>query len=276
MPKVLTEAQIEAYERDGFLAPIDFMSANEAAELRRRFEAAEAQYPEAFNGAGRNNTHLLFGFLNDLVFDARLLDIVEDLIGPNILAYGMVIFAKPPSDPGYVSWHQDGTYMGLKPYDGVTAWVALTPSNTVNGCMAMVPGSHRLGLQEHVDTFADDNLLTRGQSIPDIDEEAAVDLILEPGQISLHHPWVVHGSKANRGDDRRIGLAIQSYLKPTTQQVIDVGYAQLVRGEDHEGNFELVPSPVLDMDAAAVTVREKVNKAWADILYKGAETRRDY
>ncbi len=276
LPKILSAAQVEAYERDGFLAPVGLTSVDEAVEIRARLEAAESRYPEAFGGAGRNNTHLLFGFLDAIVRDARLLDAVEDLIGPDVLAYGTVIFAKEPGDPGFVSWHQDGAYAGLDPYPGVTAWIALSPSNTETGCMAMIPGSHRDGRQHHAETFAGDNILTRGQAIEGIDEDAAVDLILEPGQMSFHHPWVIHGSKANTGSDRRVGFAVQSYLQPSARQVLGDGYAQLVRGEDRECHFELLPRPLADMDDAAIAARERVNAAWADILYKGAEMRRDY
>ena len=276
VPKFLSAEEVEAYERDGFLAPVEFMSVDEAAEIRARLETAESDYPDVFNGAGRNNTHLLFGFLDALVRDARLLDAIEDLIGPDILAYGTVIFAKEPGDPGFVSWHQDGAYMGLDPFPGVTAWIALSPSNTENGCMAVVPGSHQGGRRHHVDTFADDNILTRGQAIQDIDEDAAIDLILEPGQMSLHHPWVVHGSKPNTGSDRRIGFVVQSFLQPSARQVLGAGYAQLVRGEDREGHFELLPQPVADMDGSAMAGRDRVNATWADILYHGAEMRRNY
>lgn len=276
MPKVLSAAQVEAYGRDGFLAPVELMNAGEAARFRARLEAAETRYPEVFAGAGRNNTHLLFGFLDAVVRDPRLLDTVEDLIGPDILAYGTVIFAKEPGDPGFVSWHQDGAYAGLDPYPGVTAWIALSPSNAETGCMAMIPGSHRNGRRPHVDTFAEDNILTRGQAIEGIDEDAAVDLLLEPGQMSFHHPWVIHGSKANTGSDRRVGFAVQSYLRPGARQVLGDGYAQLVRGEDRDGHFELLPAPSADMEDAAMAARDRVNAAWADILYKGADLRRDY
>ena len=276
MPKFLTAAQIQAYERDGFVAPLDLMSVDEAVEVRARLELVEGRYPEVFRGSGRNNTHLLFGFLDALVHDAHLLDAVEDLIGPDILAYGTVIFAKEPGDLGFVSWHQDGAYAGLDPYPGVTAWIALSPSNTMTGCIAMIPGSHRDGRQHHAETFAEGNILTRGQAIEGIDEDAAIDLILEPGQVSFHHPWVIHGSKANTGSDRRVGFAVQSYLQPRARQVLGNGYAQLVRGQDRENHFSLLPRPSADMIESAIEARERVNAAWANILYHGAEKRRDY
>lgn len=276
MPKVLSAAQVAAYERDGFISPIDLLSTAEAAAIRAQLEDAEARYPEAFDGAGRNNTHLLFGFLDDLVRHSKLLDAVEDLLGPDILAYGTILFTKDPGDRAYVSWHQDAAYAGFDPYPGVTAWIALSPSSPETGCMAMVPGSHRDGRHNHVDTFADDNILTRGQVIENIDEDDVVDLILEPGQMSFHHPWVIHGSKPNVGADRRIGFVVQSYLQPNARQVLGKGYAQLVRGQDQIGHFALSPRPLADMDDAAVAERDRVNAAWADILYQGAATRRDF
>ena len=277
MPKFLSQELIARYERDGFLSPLDLLSEDEAAGIRRELEAAEERWPDAFTGAGRNNAHLTLTCLDAIVHHPVLLDAVEDLIGPDILAYGSVLFIKEPQDPGFVSWHQDCRYMGLEPHHAaVTAWLALTPSNAVNGCMSMVPGSHKAGVLEHVDTFAETNILTRGQSIEGVDEAAAVDLVLRPGQFSLHAMRTVHGSKPNLGDDRRIGFTIQCYMTPEVHQTIAPTMAQLVRGGDPNGHFEAAPRPREDMAPEAVAARERNNAEWAEILYAGAERQRDY
>ena len=153
MGKKLTEQQIEDYKRDGFLFPVDIFSEAEAARLRAALEQAEAKWPEAFVGAARNNAHYNFTVLDEIVHSNDLLDAVEDLIGPDILNSGTVLFIKEARDPGFVSWHQDARYMGLEPHVGVTAWLALSPSIAESGCMRMIPGSHRDELHEHIDTF---------------------------------------------------------------------------------------------------------------------------
>lgn len=280
MPKHLNPEQIAQYERDGFLSPLNLFSEAEAAQLRRELEDAEARWPDALTGAGRNNAHLTLECLDAVVHHPVLLDAVEDLIGPDILAYGTVLFIKEPQDPGFVSWHQDCRYMGLEPTDrhtmSVSAWLALTESNRTNGCMSMIPGTHKNGVLEHVDTFSETNILTRGQSIEGVDEESAVDLVLKPGQFSLHSMRTVHGSRPNLGDDRRIGFTIQCYMTPEMHQTIAPTMAQLVRGSDPNRHFEHAPRPDADMAPQAVAARERNNAQWAEILYAGAERRRNY
>lgn len=276
MPKFLTSDQVEAYNRDGFLAPVDIMPAAEATEIRERLEAAETHWPDALTGRNRNNAHLIFPFLDAVVHDTRILDAVEDLIGPNIRVYGTVLFTKEPESAGFISWHQDGTYMGLEPHDGTTAWLALSPSTETTGCMYMVPGSHTGGIRPHNDTFDDNNILTRGQAIDGIDEADAVPLILKPGQLSFHHRRTIHGSAPNRGADRRIGFAVQSYLPPHVRQITGTAHVQMARGADGPRHHPYAPRPTRVMAPEDVAFRDQLNDAWSDILYAGADKRRDY
>lgn len=277
MPNVLTQEQIDSYERDGFLSPVTVMSPEEAGEFRKALEDAEAKWPEAFEGAGRNNSHLNLKFMDELVHDSRIVDAVEDLIGPNLLAYGTVLFIKEPNTPGFVSWHQDATYMGLTPYtEATTVWLALSESNPETGCMRMVPGSHKDGIRSHVDTFAETNILTRGQDIQNVDESGIIDLELVPGQMSFHHMAVIHGSQPNLSNKRRIGFVIQCYMKPEMTQKVKPVYAQHVRGEDPYGNFLTTPRASGNMIPEDVARRDHCNDLWSDILYHGAEKRRDY
>lgn len=275
MPKTLTDAQIEAFHRDGFLSPIDIFSEDEALRLRRAFEAAEARWPDAFEGAGRNNAHLILNCLDGIVHDTAIVDAIEDLIGPDVLSYGTVLFIKEARDPGFVSWHQDARYMGLEPHVGITAWVALSQSNAESGCMQMLPGSHR-EIKEHHDTFGERNILTRGQEVQEVDASQAVSLPLRPGQMSLHSARVIHRSAPNRSDDRRIGFAIQQYIPPRVVPTIKRTAAQLVRGDDRHGNFDLVGRPKADMAAEDLALRDRINGTWSDILYDGATQRRNY
>ena len=276
MPKRLTPAQVEQYHEDGFCSPVDVMTRAEAECFRARLEEAEARYPEALGPTARNNAHLAFTFLDEIIHHPALLDAVEDLIGPDILCWGTVLFIKEPETPAYVSWHQDLNYTPIEPPDGVTAWLALSPSNRESGCMRMLPGSHRHGVREQTDTFDEHNILTRGQTVEDLDTSRAVDLRLEPGQISLHHGRTVHSSQPNRSGDRRIGVAIQQFVPPHVRERDGRGHARLVRGEDRYCHFESCPRPHRDMAPEDAARREAVNAHWADFLYRGARRRRAY
>lgn len=275
MGKKLSAAQIDAFHRDGFVSPVDIFTKEEALHLRTELEAAEVQWPEAFQGAARNNAHLNITCLDKIVHNSALLDAVEDLIGPDILNYGTVLFIKEARDPGFVSWHQDARYMGLEPHAGITAWVALSDSNEQSGCMRMIPGSHDT-MKEHTDTYGEENILTRGQEVDGVDESKAVHLALRPGQMSIHSVRVLHASMPNTSDDRRIGFAIQTFMPPHVKQTIKRTPAQLVRGKDDYGHFDLIGRPGADMEQADVALRDRINDNWADILYAGAERRRDF
>ena len=150
----------------------------------------------------RHKSHLLFTWLDGLIRHPAILDAVEGVIGPDILCWSSTFFIKEARDPGFVSWHQDSTYWGLDPADIVTAWVALSESTAENGAMRVIPGTQKLDQVAHRDTFAANNLLTRGQEIAvDVDGSDAVTLALEPGEMSLHHVRLIHGSDPNPSDE---------------------------------------------------------------------------
>ncbi len=275
MGKKLSDTEIAAFHRDGFVSPIDVFPEETALRLRTELEAAEAKWPEAFVGAARNNAHLNLTCLDEIVHNDVLVDAIEDLIGPDILNYGTVLFIKEAHDPGFVSWHQDARYMGLEPHVGVTAWIALSHSNEQSGCMRMIPGSHD-EIREHNDTFADQNILTRGQEVQDIDPTSAVSLILRPGQMSIHSARVIHASQPNQSNDRRIGFVVQPYMPPHVKQTIKRTGAQLIRGTDSHGNFDPIGRPKNNMAPEDVAMRDRINQDWSDILYDGAKQRRDF
>jgi hypothetical protein len=266
--KSLSEAAVQQYRDLGYHAPVPIMTRAEAGALRRRLEAFEAS-GDGMQGAVRHKPHLLFTWLNALIRHPRILDAVEDIIGPDILCWGTSFFIKEARNPGYVSWHQDSTYWGLSSPDVVTAWVALTPSNLENGAMAVIPASHTMEQVPHRDTFDRHNLLTRGQEIAvEVDEAAAVPLILKPGEMSLHHVRLVHGSPPNPSPDRRIGFAIR-YIPTAIRQLWGEDSATLVRGTDRFHHFELEPAPESDMPAEMLDLHRRLTERSAKILYRG-------
>ena len=197
----LSDAQIRQYHEQGYLCPIRVFSPERAAACRRQLEAAEAANGGPLQGAMKQKPHLLFTWLDELVRDDAVLDAVEGVIGPDILCWASSFFTKEAHDPSYVSWHQDLTYWGLEPADIVTAWIALSPSTPESGCMRVVPGSHKRDVLPHTETFAAHNLLSRGQEIQvEVDEREAKDLVVQPGEMSLHHVKLIHGSGRQSGE----------------------------------------------------------------------------
>jgi ectoine hydroxylase-related dioxygenase (phytanoyl-CoA dioxygenase family) len=269
MPKSLTEDAIASYRLRGYHFPLDILSAAETAEYRRHLERYEAESGGPIAGAMRHKPHLLFPWLNELIRHERILDAAEDVLGPDLLCWSTTFFIKEPSDKGFVSWHQDATYWGLSSPDVMTVWLALTPANLENGCMKFVAGSHHRQI-EHRDTFDKHNLLTRGQEIAvAVDESEAVCVELAPGQASLHHVMLFHGSAPNRSGDRRIGFAIR-YIPTHVRQVAGThDSATLVRGIDTYGHFELEERPSAECDAAALAAHAAVTARQQQVLYRG-------
>ena len=277
MSKVLTKEQIEQYHDQGFISPIRVISEREALSIKNELEQVEAEFPEEINAENRNNLHLSFAFLDKLAHNKIIVDAIEDLIGPNISLWASVMFIKEPSSKHYVSWHQDATYMGLDSMNFPTPWIALSPSNKETGCMTMISGSHKLKIQEHEDTFAENNILTRGQVIQDVDESRAVDLILEPGEMSIHHGAVIHGSQPNKGNQRRIGFSLQSYMPNDISQVVGRNIWTHVRGQKREDKDGLLlDRPKFNMDPKTVAQRKLANENLSSILYKGSKEKRNY
>jgi ectoine hydroxylase-related dioxygenase (phytanoyl-CoA dioxygenase family) len=267
----LSAEQIRHYQDQGYVTPIRVLSDDEVADYRSRLEAVEASDAESAKHL-KFKPHLVFKFLDDLIRHPKILDAVEDVIGPNILCWGTNFFTKEPKTTNYISWHQDLTYWGLDPADIVTAWVALSPATVQSGCMRFVPGTHKMEVVPHNDTFADDNMLTRGQEISvDVDENDAVDIELKPGEMSLHHVKLIHGSNANSSDDRRIGFAIR-YIPAYVRQVVgEKDSAVLVRGVDSEGHFDHETPPKTDMDPAALAQYSAIMKRNEAVLFRNTD-----
>ena len=176
MTKLLDEAAIRSYRDAGFHTPLRVLSGAEALAIRSALEAVEAEqgpvFTEnrahagaAFQGSYRYKSHLLFKWLADVVRHPVILDAVEDLIGPDILCWTTHWFVKEAHSPQYVSWHQDSNYWGVETDDLVSVWLAVSASTVESGCVRLLPGSHGTPPMEHVDTWAENNMLTRGQTI---------------------------------------------------------------------------------------------------------------
>lgn len=269
MAKRLSVGEIQNYRRDGFHFPLRVMSAAEARSFRDRLEMHERATGAPIAGNMRHKVHLLFTWANDLARHPAVLDAVEDVIGPDILCWSSTFFIKEAQSPSFVSWHQDATYWGLSTSDVVTAWIALADAPVESGAMKFWPGSH-LGPQlEHRDTFDANNLLSRGQEIAvKVPDGAGVDVALRAGEMSLHHVLLAHASGPNTTGDRRIGFAVR-YIPPHVRQLKVRDSAMLVRGRDTHGHFDLEPSPMADLDPAAIAAHRDATERSVKALYSG-------
>ncbi len=266
----LTSSQLTQYRDQGYVAPIEVITAKEALEIREEIEKIENNFPNELEGLGRNYVHLISPIFDKIVHNSKILDAVESIIGKNILACGTTLFIKNPYEKGFVSFHQDAKYIGLKPYNWVTSWIAVTDTNEENGCMRMWKGSHKEKLKYHNQKFEKDNLLTRGQTVENVPINETTPVFLKAGQMSLHHPKIVHGSGLNKSKDRRIGFVIQSYIGTDVDQVLGKMHVQLARGKDNYKYHQYVKRPNELMNRKDVLLRKKANDDLSKIFYKGS------
>ena len=265
---ILTDQQVKQYNNEGYIAPIDVITKEEAAVVRQEIEYIEKKMPNEINKSGRYNLHLISPKLDKIAHHSKILDVVENIIGKNILVCSTTLFIKNANQEGFVSYHQDAKYIGLEPHNWVSAWFAITDSYEENGCMRMWPGSH-LEIRDHEEKFDKCNLLTRGQTIKGVPENEVKSIELKAGQASLHHPRIVHGSGINRSSDRRIGFVIQSYIGSNVKQTLGKNGVQLARGVDKFQYHEQLSRVKSLMSTDGMALRKKENEFLQKIFYKG-------
>ena len=275
---LLSEDQIKQYNQKGYVSPIQALTKNQAQEVKKEIEFIENKWPNELKNLGRNYPHLISPILDNVVRNSNILDAVESIIGKNILACGTTLFIKEPDERGVVSLHQDAKYIGLEPHNWVTAWVAITDANENNGCMKMWPGTHKQELKYHNEKFDynSGNLLTRGQTVENVPLEKTESVILTEGQMSLHHPRIVHGSGINKSKKRRIGFVIQSYIGTNVKQVLGKMYVQLVRGKDNFNYHQKTNKPIKTMEKKAVKIRKKAMEELSKIFYNESTQKGKY
>lgn len=265
MGKRLTSEQIETYRRDGFLYGIPVLSEAEVAHYRACVEDLLASCGEDLSNH-LLQVHLVQCWADELIRHPAVLDAVEDILGPDILAWKNKCFYKPADGTSYVSWHQDNYNEHFDSEESVTAWVALSDSHPAHGCIRGLPGSHLGGRLPHVEEPKPDNLSTRGPEITAaIETKEATYLTLDAGQMSLHHPCTIHGSGPNEAGEARNGFAT-AYIAASVRQTTDpTKGATLVRGRDTLRFFPPNPVPTGDDEALKVKARETFRK------YQGKE-----
>ena len=263
MGKRLTRSEIDTFREHGFLPGIDVFGEEDCDAFRARIEAFERARPEAVGWAFDIKTNLLFDWVHDLSRDPRLLDAIEDLIGPDVLLTNSIFRIKEPGSATFYGWHQDAARIRVEP-GFVLAFIAISEATPDNGCLRVIPGSQHAVQQFSLVTYADRQVAR----VREVDESDAVDMVLAKGQVGLLHCNTVHGSGPNRSSGRRIGL-INDYTPPFARQSTGMGSGQLVRGADRWGHFATEPVPVGACTGEDVLARRRILNAYPENVLMG-------
>ena len=263
----LTQEQLDRYDDLGILFPLPVMSAEEATGYLEHANAIETALGGNCKPVELSQMHLHYQWAYDLITHPRILDAVESILGENLVAWSAGLFPKHPGQGTFVGWHQDGTYWNLDSQQVVTAWLALSQSNTSNGCMRVIPGTQQWSIQPHRDTFSEENVLSRGQEVEaEFSEDDALDVVLSAGQMSLHHVNLVHGSQPNTSQLQRTGYVVR-YVAPSVKQSGDQATGVLVRGEDHYGHYQLEgPPEALSPEEALARMKKSAREQLASVM----------
>ncbi len=257
MPRLLNPEQIERFQSDGYFAgKFRCMTSEQASRILDWYEDYEAETGQDVQFQLKLKPHLVLMRLYELCRNPAILDAVEDVIGPDILCYASTFFAKKSRDGTFVTWHQDGEYLGMEPRGwciGIS--VGISASNEQNGGLKVIPRSH-LKNYKAVRTSDSKNLLTHKSAIPDVDESEVVRFDLEPGEFSMHNANIVHSSEQNRSDGRRLTFTI-IYMPTRCRPSLGRRSALLVRGTDKYGHWDADPVPRHDFDPVTLAHMKK-------------------
>ncbi len=266
--KALTQAQVDSYRYNGFLFPVPALTPEEVATCLAGLDRLETELGAPVAEADikwRSHAYAHSPWFNALIRHPRILDVVEDLIGPDILVWTSTFFIKEPHSPTFAAWHQDGTYFGLEPHEQVCAWVALTDASAEAGCMEQLSSRGAPRQLRHAPLGLANSINRAGQTIMEaFDEANPVAMALRAGEFSLHHELAVHRSAPNNASHRRVGIGL-NYIPPHVR-VNGPGRlkAMLVRGEDRYGHFDLIDLPAAERDAAALAVHQEVSDRYRE------------
>ncbi len=246
-PEVLSRDAVGRYNQQGFLAPLEVFSPTEADGQRAYFdELLDRVTAAGGNSYSISTAHLKYGRVYDLLSHPRIVAYVKDILGENVVGWGSHYFCKMPGDGKKVHWHQDSSYWPLSVSKTVTVWLAIDDSDTGNGCLRVIPGSHLQGhLTYRLTEDCPDAVLN--QEVENAEQFGRpVDLILRAGQISMHSDLLLHGSEPNMSTRRRCGLTLR-YCTADVRAGMDWNLkGVLVSGQDPSGHWANPPRPETD------------------------------
>jgi len=214
MDATLTQAKTQ-FDQEGYAIFRNVIDPELVAEASRHIEWLMAHNPDLRPELLGHTLVAQDPFWVRLISDDRLLDVAQQFIGPNLALFASHYISKPPYDGQPVLWHQDGSYWPLEPMEVVTLWLAVDASTPENGCMRVIPGTQTVSLQAMRARTDVSNVLNSEIDPSFVDETRAVDLVLQPGDVSVHQPTIIHGSNANNSPMRRAGLTIR-YIPTST------------------------------------------------------------
>jgi hypothetical protein len=270
----MTFLESELYRDTGLVYPIRVMTSGEAEDCLHRLEAIEKARGGRLPPMMALKPHLLIPWLWNLVHDDRVVGPVRKILGPDILCWASSFFNKSPGEAKYVPWHQDATYWGLDRPNAVTAWIAFSPSTVESGCLRVVPGSHKMLLRHELAQDANNMLYGQEKLVDGVEEKNSVNVELAPGEMSLHHLLLVHGSAPNRSGKRRVGFAIRYIAGDLRQKSGIRGTATLVAGSNH-GTYEMELKPKGEFDPDAMTRHREIFRRWANNVNQEIKTYQD-
>ncbi len=247
-PSTLTRAQIQHFNENGFICPLDVFSEAEISQHREYFnQLMEKVLAEGGNGYSINGWHTRCPGIHDLITEDRILDYVQDLLGENLICWGTHYFCKLPGDEKQVSWHQDASYWPLSPSKTVTVWLAIDDASVENGAMTVIPKSHLHGqIAFERSTAEEKNVLGQTVHEPEQFGDTPVPFEMKAGQLSLHSDLLLHGSEPNTSDRRRCGLTMR-FVPPEVQAANNWNQRAIIaRGSDPNGHWVHNPRPAED------------------------------
>ena len=274
--KALTQVQVDAFRRDGFLFPVAALTPDEVATCLAGLQRLETELGSPVADADvkwRSHAYAHSPWFNDLIRHPRILDAIEDVIGPDILVWTSTFFIKEPHSPTFAAWHQDGTYFGLEPKEQVCAWVALTDATAEAGCMEMLSSGGAPRQLHHAALGLAHSINRAGQTIMEaFDDTNPVAMALPAGSFSLHHELAVHRSAPNRAAHRRVGIGL-NYMPTHVRVNSPVRLsAMLVRGEDRYGHFDLIDPPSAERDPRSRSIRRSATATAPTTMYRSSVT----
>jgi non-heme Fe2+,alpha-ketoglutarate-dependent halogenase len=246
-PSRLSLEQIADFNRQGFLKSIRVFDDAEITTVREYFDELLSRVLAAGGDSYSISTaHMKHGRVYDLLTNTRIVDLIADLLGPNVVAWGSHFFCKLPRDGQRVAWHQDASYWPLSPSKTATVWLAIDDARIENGCLRFLAGSHHSGhLTYRPSTPEEHNVLD--QTVENAEQYGTpVDAALQAGEVSIHSDLLLHGSEANDSDRRRCGLTLR-YCAADVRA--EMGWNQkgiLVRGSDPSGHWKNPGRPDTD------------------------------
>ena len=263
MAKILSETQLQQFELQGFLAGLDVFSVRQCEEFRSHTEEFEHHHPDDVSWALDIKCNLLFDWVYELSTFPLLLDIVSELIGPDVLLTNSIFRIKEPLSSTHYGWHQDAARIHVNPAF-VIVYISISDATTENGCLRVIPGSNQRIEPFHLVSYAERQVAR----VSHVDESSAVDMVLRQGQVGIFDCNTIHGSSSNNSRNRRFAL-VNDYTSAAAQQSVGTGSGQLVRGLNSRKLWGEEPKPQGSFSENNIIGRREILNSYPENVLMG-------